>query len=185
MFRREIEFFEHKQRLDEEEEEINTAKKELDKKKKELDKKKGEIAQAKEAQDRAISIKFGELKKSNRTEQNDGDTSPGSSISEPLCQMELWKIGKSGADIFSSEDEDDDETSPFRMFSPMDAIVESNASWKHRIEDWLDKSVRQNPLELDLDGIGSPCAIPEGEGTARGSTFLSLNVYRSTFPSEE
>jgi hypothetical protein len=50
--------------LDEEEEEINTAKKELNKKKKELDKKKGEITQAKEAQDRAISIESGELRKS-------------------------------------------------------------------------------------------------------------------------
>ena len=181
LLRREIELFRHKQRLDEEEEELNAAKKELDKKKKALDKKKGEIVQAKEEQDRAISIESEGAKKSNQTEGNNGDTS-GSSIPEPLCQTELWKFG---AYICSSEDEDDDETSPFRMFFPMDAVVESNASWKHRIEDWLDTSVQRNPLELDLDGIGSPFAIPEGEGTAQASTCLSLNVYRSTFPFEE
>jgi hypothetical protein len=49
----------------------------------------------------------------------------------------LWKIEKNRADIFSNEDEDDDETSPFRMFFPMDAVGESNASWNNRIEDWL------------------------------------------------
>jgi hypothetical protein len=51
---------------------------------------------------------------------------------KPLGDTKLWEIGKSGADIFSSDGiNHNDETSQFQTIMPMCSAVEHNASWKH------------------------------------------------------
>ena len=175
--RRENQFLKDKQLLEHEQAQIEITKKEMAKKME-------ETAQEKKAQDRFIATLFSEANhESDQPKQSDCETSPVSSIPQPLCHTQLWEIMQNGDDIFS--DEDNDETSSFQRILSMHAVVESNASRNHRIQHWLYTSVRENPPDIDVVGIDSLSGIPQESEIGRDSTILSFDFHRLIPPFEE
>ena len=175
--RRENQFLKDKQLLDHEQVLIEITKKELAKKKEEM-------AQEKAAQHLFLLNLISEAdQESDQSTQSNRETSPESSIPQPLCHTQPWKIMQNGEDIVS--DEENDETSLFQRILSMHAAVESDTSRKHRVEDWLYASVWQDPPDLDVVGIDSLRDIPQKSEIGRDSTIPLFHFHRSFPPFEE